>query len=168
MTKSVHTPLDSRTMHIFNIQAAAIETDVKAAVLAHQRTPDTVLSAWLATPDHMADTPAKVMLGAAKVARAFATGQKLDRAEASTKLMQMEMMRNRLCSIYIGTVVDDIKLRSHASLTPVAKDFATVLTRCCRVLTDVLDDGSASAHAAKSAGQRLSTRQAVELAAAHH
>ncbi len=153
---------DSLT-HIFAGFAGDIRRDTdKAEQGLKSYIGEVMLKKWVKTEVADGLTPVAAMKRAADIAAAYATPGGTDVVAAGQLRVVLEAARNGLSLAAVGKVVGDIKLRNDPKVSTPAKAFAEVLTRACRVVTDICDDAKVSAADAKKAGLRLSTRQAVE------
>lgn len=141
-------------------QATYIRADLKTAEQGMADAGETELKRWAHTPiGPIAPTPVEAMQLAARMTYDFGH-EGTDRAAAEELFAQLETSRDALSVVALGKVVDDIALRN--STVGPAHAFAEALTRACRVVNEICDNGSVSHQEAKAAGRRLSTRQAVQ------
>lgn len=149
--------------HIFASQAESIRMGTERADSGLKTyIGEVMLKKWVKTEVADGLTPLAAMQRAADVAAAYATPAGTDVVAASQLRVVLEAARNGLSLAAVGKVIGDIKLRNDPKVSTPAKAFAEVLTRACRVVTDICDDAKVSAADAKKAGLRLSTRQAVQ------
>ena len=154
---------DGNISHIFAAQASQLRTGVQAAQTSLQGyLGEVLLKKWMTNPiAPEAPTPIAAIKQAADMAQAYGE-QGTDRIAAERLFSQLERSRDALSLAALGKVVSDVELRNSKKASSPAKALAEVLTRACRVVNDICDNGKVPAAKAAAMGRRLSNRQVIQ------